>query len=518
MISVKAFVVSQALRFRARRFALLVVVALGAVAIEPMELDSATAAGPPGLSVSGNQLLKDGDPYIPQGFNMVALLTPSWCTRTQTAPATANFNQAEMDLAKTWKVTALRFQISQEGLTGPAVSQSSRDAYLERVRAGVALARSNGFDVIVSMQDQYFSCGLVHPLPSSQTVEAWNLLAPMFQADPYVMFELFNEPDVDNDAAGWQQWKHGGTTPSANLGTPAVGQQELLDQIRALGITNVVIADAADKAAKTAGMPLLNDPAGNLMYGIHPYNFSGGVSWWDAQYGAYSGSVPLIATEWNYKADKCGTASEALAPALLQYLYAHRIGLFGHAFDMTGTIVADLAGTPTECGSAVGGSGRVLKDFFVGEKGPDTTPPGVPGNLRASATSVTQRERRMGPQLGQPRRGGLHPASQRTGLAPSVNDLGCGCRTAGEHDVRLCGACCRRGGKPGRMESVGHGHDTSARRHDQSEHSDGALDADRESVECPSQVATEHRRCRRGGIRNHPQRCITRDRGRPDIQ
>lgn len=377
------------LRAHAGRLSLVVALSLCAVAMNPVGRSTATAVGPAGLSVSGNQLLKDGEPYIPRGFNMLALVTPSWCTRSQTAPASANFDQAEMDRAKSWKVTALRFQISQEGLTGLTVSQAAKDAYLERVRSGVALARSNGFDVIVSMQDQYFSCGAVHPLPSSQTVEAWNLLAPVFQSDPNVMLELFNEPDVNNDVAGWQQWQHGGTTPVANLGTPAVGQQDLIDQIRALGNTNVVIADAADKAANTSGMPLLTDPTGNLIYGIHPYFFSQGLSWWEQEYGAYSTSVPLIATEWNYKADKCGTVSESLAPALLEYLQAHQIGVFGHAFDMPETIVADMVGTPTRCGSAVGGSGQVLQDFFAA-KAPDTTTPTTPANVQAVATSPTQ--------------------------------------------------------------------------------------------------------------------------------
>ncbi len=365
--------------------------ALAAAALTPLGLPPAAADDPPGLSVSGPQLLKDGRAYVPQGFNMVALLTPAWCSRYQTAPAEQSFGEATMELARQWNVSALRFQVSQEGLTNPNVTQAERDAYLERVQAGVALARDNGFDVIVSMQDQYFSCGPAHPLPSAATSAAWSVLAPVFATDPYVMFELFNEPDLDNDAAGWQQWQHGGLTPSDNLGAPAVGHQELIDQIRALGNTNVLIADALRKGARTAGMPLLSDPTGNLIYGVHPYYFSLGPDWWELQYGALAATVPLIATEWNYKADKCATASEDLAPELLAYLYEHEIGVFGHAFDMPGTIVADLLGTPTECGSPVGGSGQVLQDFFLSDKGPppDTVSPSVPTGLTARINSPT---------------------------------------------------------------------------------------------------------------------------------
>ena len=340
------------------------------------------------MSVSGNRLTLNGVPFLARGFNMVALLTPPWCVRKETQPAAAMFSQSEMDVAKAWRANTLRFQVSQDGLTDPTVSQADRDAYLAQVESGVALARENGFTVILSMQDQYLGCGQVHPLPSSQTVDAWNVLAPVYADDPYVMFELFNEPTNTNDSAGWAQWKDGGTSPDANLGDPAVGEQTLIDQIRALGNTNVVIADAARNAERTSGMPLLSDPTGNLAYAIHPYFYTNGPSWWDAEYGAYTPTVPVIATEWNYRASGCGTAYEQLAPALLAYLGAHGIGVLGHALDVPKTLVADSNWTPTKCGTAVGGSGQVLKDFFASED-PDITAPSAPDSLQGSASGAT---------------------------------------------------------------------------------------------------------------------------------
>ena len=100
----------------------------------------------------------------------------------------------------------------------------------------------------------------------------------------------------------------------------------------------------------------------------------------------------LIATEWNYLADDCGSSREAQAPAFLDYLRRHHIGVLGHAFDVPGTAVADWQWTPTECGTAAGGSGRVLRSFFESLEGLDTTPPAVPGDLAATdvvADSVT---------------------------------------------------------------------------------------------------------------------------------
>lgn len=347
------------------------------------------AAADTGLSVAGNLLRKDGVPYLPHGFNMIAVLTPDWCARSATQGARDHFGQAEMDAARAWNADTLRFQVSERGLGDPTLVPADRAAYVATVVAAVTRARTNGFTVIVSMQDQGNGCGSVHPLPTQETVDAWSALAPALLGDPYVMFELYNEPQNYADAAGWAQWQSGGSTPDTNLGDVAVGHQALVDHLRALGSTNVLIADGARYAELTAGMPRLTDPAGRLVYGIHPYAYLPGVARWDAQYGAAAGEVPLIATEWNYLAKDCGSAAERVAPDLLTYLRRHHIGVLGHAFDALKTTVADWTWTPTKCGTSAGGSGRVLRSSFAALPGLDLVPPSSPTGLNADPVSAT---------------------------------------------------------------------------------------------------------------------------------
>ena len=338
-----------------------------------------------GLQIDDGHLTRDGDPFLPRGFNMVGLLAPAWCTSGQGPAAAAHFGQAELDAAKGWNANTLRFQVSQRGLADTSRTQAERDAYLQRVVDGVDLARSNGFAVVVSMQDQSNGCGPAHPLPSSQTVAAWQVLAPALMADPYIMFELFNEPNVSNTTAGWQQWHDGGTGPTTNQGDTPVGHQALVDLLRGMGVQNVLIADGPNKAERFAGLIPLTDPAGQLMYGLHPYNMSTGQAWWDQQFGSLTDSAPLIATEWNFAASGCTGANVALAQQLLPYLQQHDIGLLAHAFDVPGTTITDdWAWTPTECGTAQGGSGRMTKDFFAGQTdGP--LPLGAPTGLQGHA-------------------------------------------------------------------------------------------------------------------------------------
>jgi hypothetical protein len=333
-------------------------------ASEPTPARPASPEGPTGLQVDGNRLLKDGALFVPRGFNMIGLLTPQWCERPPGIAARAHFGPAELAAAKAWGADTLRFQVSQRGLADRAVPQPERDAYLTRVLSGIDQARRAGFVVIVSMQDQRYGCGSIHPLPSAETVAAWDRLVPWLRADPYVMLELFNEPQNENDAPGWAQWRDGGPGPNENLGAPAVGHQQLLEHLRDAGSRNVLIADTARLAKRTTGLPFLADPQQAVVYAIHPYSFDSERAWWDRHFGDLAATVPVVATEWNHLGEDCGTAKERLAAEFLEYLEAHRIGVLGHAFDVPGTVVADWAWTPTACGSPIGGSGRVLRNFF----------------------------------------------------------------------------------------------------------------------------------------------------------
>lgn len=182
-----------------------------------------------GLRVAGNHLEKDGVVWHAHGFNMIGALSPAWCNQGNGVAAHQHFGATELQTARDgWHANAIRLQISQRGLEDPTLTASERSDYLALVVSDVQLARSLGLVVILSMQDQGIGCGPVHPLPSSQTVAAWSVLAPAFKNWRYVMFELFNEPHNDTSDAAWAQWRDGGATPLSNLGDAPVGYQMLV--------------------------------------------------------------------------------------------------------------------------------------------------------------------------------------------------------------------------------------------------------------------------------------------------
>jgi len=329
----------------------------------PTQAPATTASGSPtqttaqGLGVSGNRLTLDGQPFLARGFNMVGLLTPERCPQPPASglAARAAFGAPELRQARdAWAATTLRFQVSQRGLDPDDPLHTA--AYVERVVDGVRLARSLDFIVVLSMQDQSISCGTAHPLPTEATLRAWRTLAPRFADDPYVAYELFNEPDNQPTPDGWRQWRDGGSVPLDNQGEPAVGHQRIVDVIRDLGARNVLIADGARKGAFLSGLPLLDDPLpeAQVAYAVHPYYFHRSPdatleqerSRWEHRYGDLARSVPVLATEWNMRSNGCVPGAGERAPQFLDFLEERGIGLLVHAFDVPGTVRRDLAGGP----------------------------------------------------------------------------------------------------------------------------------------------------------------------------
>jgi hypothetical protein len=239
-----------------------------------------------------------------------------------------------------------------------------RQRYVDFVVSGIRTVRSEGWNCIVSCQDQKHGCGPGASTPSPRTTVFWQTFAPAFADDQGIMFELFNEPRTN--ASQQKQWCDGGGRN--NAGEPRVGHQSLLDTVRDAGARNVVIADGGSFAKTLQGTTPLEDPLNNHAYAIHPYDYDklGGPQAWDAHYANPPSAAPVIATEWNFAVKKAGTQAEALAPTLLTYLQQRNIGVLGHAGD-TKAMFTDLAMmAPTGARSEAPGSGAVFLSWMAG--------------------------------------------------------------------------------------------------------------------------------------------------------
>jgi hypothetical protein len=283
---------------------------------------------PRGIEISGNQLLRDGKPWISKGVTIVGRVSPASVAKGAYLQARSAFGAAELEAAKNvFHADTVRLQVSQPGLD-PASSIYSAD-YKTEVAQAIQLARSMNFIVIVSMQAAGPS-GLKDPsgMPSDATVRAWQTLCPVVKGYGGILLELFNEPEAYNAADQWHK-----------------GMQKVLNAVRKSGARNIVILDGLQWGRSFKGLKLPNDPLHKIVLGVHPYfkpSFTTSAEW-DSFFGNAAEKTPAIATEWNATPTAgCVPNLPQTAAALMKYLKRKHMGLVGWGMDYPDTLFTDL--------------------------------------------------------------------------------------------------------------------------------------------------------------------------------
>lgn len=334
---------------------------------EDEDLDLIAAGG--GVGIKNGHLVKGTSKFRPHGITLTGLaLSPAAAAaKPNTVYARAHRElvmnlDAQLARYSSWGVDTLRFQISQDALDPQ--SPVHDPSYLPLVMDKMEHARAAGFVVIVSMRESMpgdFTdpCG-PDKLPCGVTRRAWKQVlshpADIGHKRKYLL-EIYNEPmsGVQNTEANWAIWR------------PV--HQSLVEAIRGMGATNVLIADGirAGKFLPLAGKYKLSDPVGRLAYGIHPYPLLlANLSYyrsrdWKAAFGDFcDNGHACIATEWATGNDVAcfdpstnpnNTSSPAIAAAMLHYLHEHNIGSAVWPGDYPGAIVSDWQGTLTSWGN-----------------------------------------------------------------------------------------------------------------------------------------------------------------------
>lgn len=114
--------------------------------------------------------------------------------------------------------------------------------------------------------------------------EFWSFIAPRYKDNPYVIFEIFNEPIYPDN---WDQWKNEIAQPTVNL-------------IRQLAPNNLIIVGAPFWTSHVLGA--VNNPivGTNIIYAAHIYPNQSAVNW-DRDYKPIADRYPLFITEWGYQ-------------------------------------------------------------------------------------------------------------------------------------------------------------------------------------------------------------------------
>ena len=336
--------------------------------------------------MAGNTLRRDGAVWVSHGVVSIAFVAPPAAQSGVFLSAYQHYSTDELAAMQAWGADTVRFQVSQPGLD-PQNSLYTAD-FVTTVQNAVLSARALGLNVIVSVQDETQS-GETQPavLPNAATQRVWQVLAPLFNGDQGILYEMLNEPELAPNPANWAAW--------------ASAMNAVIATIRQTGSKNVVVADGLDYAEHLDGAPALTDPENEVAYAAHPYFHNAADQTrqaWATKFGNFAQTAPVLITEWttvpNYYAD-ANTAQAALN--FLSYLAIHGTGLSAYAYgfsgDAFGSVVHGFSGVPStfanglEPGDADYGPGTLVQEWYLTGTVPTTLTPRAPFFTGASALS-----------------------------------------------------------------------------------------------------------------------------------
>jgi len=276
---------------------------------------------------------------VPYGLTVFGLGLANW-------QAVLGQDDKQITVAATqWCTNYVRLQIAPASL----LAQSPYDAaFLQAIESEVALALSYDQNVVLTAQTEKFNNQSAQN-PTEQSIQFWQVLAPIYMHNPRVWFDVFNEPRLSVKGDVWDAWQNGATV----TGQTYVGMQQLVDAVRnAAGPSNLIVVEGPHDAGTLDQLPAHLINGVNIVYSVHPFEESS-PSQWNENFGEVAESVPVIVGAWtNYDSTGRGTFCQPSAPTyvpeFLSYLRQRQIGLGGWAL-IPGVLVTNTTTfTPTQ--------------------------------------------------------------------------------------------------------------------------------------------------------------------------
>eukprot|EP01119_Soliformovum_irregulare_P025095 TRINITY_DN918_c0_g1_i1.p1 TRINITY_DN918_c0_g1~~TRINITY_DN918_c0_g1_i1.p1 ORF type:complete len:357 (+),score=49.78 TRINITY_DN918_c0_g1_i1:100-1170(+) len=291
-------------------------------------------------TVSGNQIFDpNGKLVILRGLDRPSL---EWsCTGQQ-------MSLADYALMKSWGANIIRLSLSQccllAGLNGYSAS------YASVIDQQVTWIKSLGMGVILDLHwsnqgSASTTCGQ-QPMADTYSIQFWTQVATKYKNDPWIAFELYNEPYLTD----WNIWKNGGSYQ----GYTVAGMQQLYNTVRATGANNAVIVGGINYAYDLSGVANYPIQGTNIIYNTHPYNYGGKQpNEWQASFGYLLPTHAVIATEFG-DTTSCDTTYYA---NFLNFTQTHHMSWTGWGWWVSGcsfpSLISDWKGTPSASGVLV---------------------------------------------------------------------------------------------------------------------------------------------------------------------
>jgi len=363
------------------------------------------------ITIHGNDILKNGKSFITKGVIFEGFIEPeSWLQECIDKKKDKNnycyrhldsrnyfygngsfVGRDALSLAiKDWNINSVRFNLSQTALDPK--SKWYTPSYINEIKKLVTTSRKKGLVVYLTLfaatnlyaPQMLLDRNPIVPLNTDVSERAAVVLAQNFGQDGGVILETLNEPWPPTKwEIGWKLWKDGGILKNKRSrfnGMDFVGNQQMVDSIRATGAKNAIVVQLLRRHYKFFPGNI-NDPINKVIYSIHPF-FRESVQnekLWDKKIGDFASKHPFVITAWNArtKRDWCEVSGIDTVENFLRYLNQRDIGLIGYAFDTPYTITRNYKkyyAKPMSLGKECkdkgwGSAGRLIQKSFLGDLG-----------------------------------------------------------------------------------------------------------------------------------------------------
>lgn len=257
-----------------------------------------------------------------------------------------------------WGSNLLRIPLSQDRWYGFGSGQSDGGAHYRQVVQNIVNLGEEKrayiwLDLHWSNGGQWGKTIGQHIMPDRMSLLFWKEVALIYANHPAVLFGIYNEPYN----ISWEIWRNGGEVneyynrndENVNLTYNAAGHQQFVNEIRALGADNIIIAAGLDWGFDLRGILTGYALDGeNIAYDTHPYPWKDAD--WDGRFGDAGEQYPLIVGEWG------GSESDSLYfTQITDYMQEHKFSWAAWCFhpDAGPQMLQDWNYTPTYFGTVV---------------------------------------------------------------------------------------------------------------------------------------------------------------------
>ena len=244
----------------------------------PAPAAEASASAAPSVRVSGNRLVDaTANPIRLIGVDHSG--SESACVDGVGFFSPRNSDTPGMiDVMKSWDINAVRVPLNEDCWLGinlpyPKLGGAAyRSAILHYVNDLNAAGLYVVLDLHWSAPGSKTALGGAKAADEDHAPSFWLSVAKTFKGHQGVVFDLYNEPRT----LPFSCLVHGGCVAG---GFEVAGYDQLIDDVRYVGATNVILVAGTDFATDHSGsVSPPHDPIGQLAISVHVYNFNGAKS------------------------------------------------------------------------------------------------------------------------------------------------------------------------------------------------------------------------------------------------